>query len=258
MKVKEIYEFINELAPFCLAESWDNCGLLIGDGECEADAVMPVLDVTKDVLKEADSKGVNLIISHHPVIFDGLKSIHKDSVVYFAIEHNINIISAHTNLDMAEQGVTYTLAQRLGLTDLKVLNVLHNAKTGEFGEGLIGKLCGAVGADELAERVKAALDCKAVKLVSGDDDITTVAVANGAEGGLLQYALAAGADAIVAGETKHNVMIDAKNAGVTLIDAGHFETENIIVEVIEQKLKSKFDGLKVIHSGNNVCPYKIV
>ena len=258
MNVNDILEFVSELAPFSLAESWDNCGLLIGGLHSEVKTVMPVLDVTVDVLKEARNKNVDLIISHHPVIFDGMKNIDANSVQYFAVKNDIAVISAHTNLDMANGGVTDTLCKALGIENTKVLCPTAEIDGVTYGIGAVGNIKQPMTPDELAKFVKLTLGCDGVKLVRGNKEIKTVAVANGSESGMLSYAAAAGADALVAGETKHNVMVDAKNLGITLIDAGHFETENVIVGVLEQKLKQRFPELMVIHSGSNICPYEII
>lgn len=258
MNVKDVFDFVDELAPFEFAESWDNSGLLIGSSRREVKTVMPVLDVTLDVLKEARNKNVDLIISHHPIIFDGLKAIDENSVQYFAVKNNIAVISAHTNLDIAKGGVTDALCDVLGIENAKVLCAQTEKDGVTYGIGAIGDIKQPMLPDEFAEFVKQALGCQGVKLVRGAGAIKTVAVANGAEYGMLEYALKAGADALVAGECKHNVMIDAKNSGITLIDAGHFETENVIIGVLEQKLKQRFPDLIVIHSGSNICPYEIV
>lgn len=258
MLVSDVYNLLNEIAPFCLAESWDNCGLLIGCADKEVSNIMPVLDVTTDVVLEAVENNVDLIVSHHPIIFNGLKAIDSDSVVYRLIENNIAVISAHTNLDMAKNGVTKVLAGLLGLNNQRIVNKLGVNNDIEFGEGIIGELNAGITPKMLAELVKNKLGCEAVKLVEGKNSIKTVVVANGSENNMLSYAVKLNADAVVAGETKHNVMIDAKNCGITLIDAGHFETENIIIASLEEIFNDRLNGVKVVHSKTNNCPYTFI
>ena len=119
MTVNDIYSFLNEFAPFDTACDFDNAGLLIGAKDAEVDKCIIALDCTEAVVDEAIQKGAQLIITHHPVIFSGLKSVLADSLVYRLIENNISVISAHTNLDIADGGVNDCLAKALGLKDVK-------------------------------------------------------------------------------------------------------------------------------------------
>ena len=124
MKVREIYEALNSFAPFNLQEKWDNSGILVGDKNADVKKALLTLDVTEDVIKEAEQIGANLIISHHPLIFNPLKKVLSDSLVYKIIKKDMNVISAHTNLDISPLGVNYALAEAIGLKNTKPLTVL--------------------------------------------------------------------------------------------------------------------------------------
>lgn len=128
MKITEIIRCIEEIAPLSLQESYDNAGIQVGDKNRETDSALVCLDVTEDVIDEAISQGTHLIISHHPLIFKGIKSItgknYIERIIVKAIKHDITIYSAHTNLDNAWNGVNFKIAERLGLTDIRILDPL--------------------------------------------------------------------------------------------------------------------------------------
>lgn len=127
--VKDIYDEINHFAPFYYQESWDNSGLQIGSFEDKVNSVLLCLDVTEDTVKLAIQNNCNLIISHHPLFFKPLKSIDRSSKILNSIlSHNLNIISAHTNLDVVPGGVSFVLADMLGIKNLKILAPLEESK----------------------------------------------------------------------------------------------------------------------------------
>jgi dinuclear metal center YbgI/SA1388 family protein len=125
MKIKEVCNFLEEWAPLPIQESYDNCGLIIGDSEAEIQACLVSLDVTMEVLEEAIAKGCNLIVAHHPLIFKGLKKIngknYVEKISIKAIKHDIAIYGIHTNLDNRHDGVNFKIAEKLGLKNIKVL-----------------------------------------------------------------------------------------------------------------------------------------
>ena len=249
MLVSKIYNYINTIAPFELAESWDNCGLLLGNHNSDISKVMVALDVTDAVADEAIEKNINLIISHHPIIFHPLSAINSDSAVTKLIKSDIAVISAHTNLDSANDGIADVLCEMIGLTE--VCSLQENL-------GRIGNLSTDSSPKEFAELVKNTLSVEKVQFVDGNKSIQKVAVLNGSEGGLLPLAIEQNADALLCGEAKYDGMIAAKNHGITLIAAGHFETEDIITPILEGKLKSEFPMLDIIKSEQNNCVYSII
>ena len=148
MTIQELFALIDrEIAPFSLAESWDNSGLLVGDGEREVKAALLCLDITLPAIRQAQRVGAQLIISHHPVIFHPLKRVMANSPVYALIEAGIGAICAHTNLDVARGGVNDCLAQALGLMDIRPLG------EGPEGLGRMGELRQPLSAAKLAALV---------------------------------------------------------------------------------------------------------
>lgn len=235
-KVKNIFNFIDEIAPFEKALSFDNCGLIIGEMEKEVKNTLLSLDITKDVIEEAKNLNANLIISHHPIIFKPISSIKIDSTVSLLCKNNINAICAHTNLDIAEKGVNFQLAQKLNLQSLTPLTYEE-----EKPMGLIGNLSREFTCEKFAEYVKNSLNCKGVRYTEfKDKKIKTVAVCSGSGGEFYKAAYEKGADVIVTGEVKHNQIINANELGLMVVDAGHYKTENVILEPLKNMLEEKF------------------
>lgn len=240
VKVSDVYEFLNTLAPFDTQMQWDNAGFLVGDSSAEAKKIGLCLDITADTLDQAVDKGVDLVISHHPVIFTSTKTLTSGSLPYELVKSGISAICAHTNLDLASGGVNDRLAKDLGLEDIGILN------DDDLPLGRIGKLQDALSVKQLAERVKAALCCGGVRFTDSRDKIRTVAVCGGAGADLLISAKRAGADALVTGECKHHELLLAHSIGIALIDGGHFSTEHNIVYTLLDKLSEQFLSLDII------------
>lgn len=238
MTVKEVYEVLEKLAPKSTAMPGDNPGFLVGDGSSEVKKILVALDCTSDVILEAERAGANLIVTHHPVIYAPLKDVTEESRVFKLISRGISVISWHTNLDMAEGGVNDCLAKRLGLTELRVL---ENLETGF--KSRIGVLKQAVSADELAARAKAELGGN-IRYNDGGKPIKTIAVCGGSGTDMFAPAVLCGADALVTSDIKHSLFITANEKGFTIIDAGHYYTENIIVRPLAEYLR-KNAGLTV-------------
>ncbi len=233
MTVADIYKFIDTLAPFSTAEDFDNVGLLVGDGTQSVTHVVVALDCTPEVLAFAAGQGAQLVVTHHPVIFDPLKSIDTQSVVYKAIAGGVAVLSAHTNLDFAPGGVCDTLAGALGLTNVQA----HHS-------GLrVGRI-DPMPPRKFAAWVKNQLGCTAVRFVPGKTTVQQVAVCSGSGGSLLPQALELGVDAYVCGDLKHSAFLEASARGLTLVDAGHFETERVIIPVLRQKLERAFPHIR--------------
>lgn len=253
MTVLQINDFINSIAPFELAEIWDNCGLLIGSYQKKVEKCFFALDVTLPIIDEAIENNVDLIITHHPVIFSGLKNILSDSLVYKLIKNDISVISAHTNLDKALNGINDALIKKLNLEKVDCFNE-------KFENSFIrvGQLENKMSISEFANLVKNNLNCGCVRLVEGNRDIKKVAVVSGSGGDFLNDVFSLDVDAFVTGDVKHNILIDALNNGITLIDAGHFETENIIFDDLIKIFKNKFDNIDFEISKNNICPLKYI
>lgn len=230
---KEIYEAINEFAPFETAMGFDNAGLLVGSEECSAETVLLALDATKKVLEEAVSKKASIIVTHHPVIFDPLRQLLADSIPYLAAKYGITIISAHTNLDIARGGVNDSLAAALEVQSEAV-----------FDEdcALVGTLEHPFSCRELAGEIKNRLHLKGLRYSDSNRQLRRVLVSCGAGGGNVFLAEKLHADAIITGEIKHHLIHEAAEHGMAVFDLGHFQSEDLIIPLLVKKLQEAFPG----------------
>ena len=233
MTVQTVFEILNQIAPFDTQMGFDNAGVLIGSKKKEVRKIGVVLDVTDEAIDYATEQGIDLIVSHHPVIFSGLKSIDGDSTVYRLIKENIGVISAHTNLDAAANGVNQILAQTLELIDIQPLG-LPGEPTPPMGR--MGILKQPMTCQAFAELVNQKLNTH-VKFVNTGRMISKVAVCGGAGEDFIVPALQAGADALVTADVKHHNFLLAKSLGLSLMDAGHFETEQVVVPALCKQLE---------------------
>ncbi len=229
MTVKELYKKLDALIPRALSCEWDNDGLMCcPDGEREVRKVLVSLDVTDKTVNVAISGGYDLIVSHHPFIFKGLKSINGENHVgekaIALIKNGVSVFSFHTRLDAADGGVNDTLADLLCLEDV--------IPFGEGGIGRIGALPEAISAEELAARVRDALGAEGVWLSEANIPCRRIAVLGGNGGDDVEAAIAAGADTYISGELKYHSMADASELGINLIEAGHFYTEDPVCAVL--------------------------
>lgn len=247
MTVNDIYTFLNEKYDFSSALSYDNAGHLVGSIDSAVTGIVVCLDCTEEAVSYAVEKGANLIVSHHPVIFDPLKKVTDESIVYRLIRNDISVISAHTNLDQADGGINETLAKVIGLENIgKVTD----------SEGFvyrIGETKEPISADDFAKEVSSILNLP-VKYVGTNSHIKRVAVCSGSGGSMLGEVAQTGVDAFVTADVKHDVFLDAHSIGMVLLDAGHFNTEDIIVEPLAKELQTAFPSVKVIE--NHFTPIK--
>lgn len=246
MKIREIYQYLDKIAPFATQLDYDNAGLLMGSMEAETERVLVTLDVTPEVVKEAARKKCRLIVSHHPLIFHGLKSVTPGdptgALVLELARRGIAVISAHTNWDQAAGGVSDVLLERLGIASEGFLEPAGETADGRpYGMGAVGVLEEAVPPREFARRVKAALNARGARVVLGDRPVKRVAVCGGAGGDLLGKAAAWDADAYVTADVKYHEFLEARQRGITLVDGGHFATENPAMDVLCQRLKDAFE-----------------
>ncbi len=229
--IDSILKSLNSLAPFSLAEDWDNVGLLVGNPEDPVSGIMIGLDPTASLLEEAIAQGANLVITHHPIIFQALKSIRTDqptgALISKAIRQQIAIIACHTNLDVVTNGVSHVLAQRLGLGELTPLAACTSA-TPDLGLGRIGTLPAPVPGETFLARLCTLLALPTVA-VAGllPDTVQRVAVCGGSGSELAGTAQARGAQLFVTAEVKHHTARWAEEVGFCIIDAGHFATEHL-------------------------------
>lgn len=242
-RIEEIAAYIEEIAPPTLAEDWDNVGTLVDCGG-DVTSLLVSLDITNDVVNEAEAQGCQLIVAHHPVIFHPLRRISRGDVVYRMVKRSISGICAHTNLDAASGGVNDVLAAIFGITEPALF----------AGLGRVGKLRTPITAGQLAEICTKRFSAH-VRMVDAGKTINTLAVLGGSGGGFIEEAIHMGADCLLTGEADHHDAIDAAQGGLSLLAAGHFHTEFPVVPVLADRLAKRFPGVRVTVSRRNKDPF---
>ncbi len=231
-KVKDFYGYLNSIAPFETQEDWDNSGMLVGDMDAEVKKVAVVLDITHEEIKKAKAIGADLIISHHPVIFNPIKSVTRGSVPYELVASSINALCCHTPLDIADGGTNDSLAELLGIEVTRTEDPILRLGTVE-----------PTTAQELAGKIANTLNTK-VRYADAGRKIEKIAICTGAGCSLIK---AAGEiDAFITGDASHHNFLDCIQAGITLIAAGHYETEIVVVPVLVKKLQAQFPDIEII------------
>jgi dinuclear metal center YbgI/SA1388 family protein len=364
IKCKDIVDLLEEIAPSSLAEEWDNTGLLLGSLQADIRKVMVCLDVTSEIVDKAVEKNIDMIVSHHPIIFKGLKKINQDeykgNIIYKLIKNEISVLCAHTNLDLADGGVNVCLAEILELNEVenlkqhrteqlykivvfvpedsidivrdamsatgagwignysdcsfmtkgtgtfrplknsnpyigsqgklekvmeyrletvvprknlnKVISSMISAHPYEevaydvyrlelsdsrYGFGKVGNLEKPLSLESFIRLVKEKLGIRHLKVVGeAKDAIKRVAVFSGSFDGDIKSVLAHKADVLVAGDIKYHTAVEALENGLCIIDAGHFETERIIVPKIVEIIKDRFPKLDVIADNEVISPFR--
>lgn len=351
MTIGEVYDYIDGIAPFSTALDYDNVGLLVGSGQDPAEKILVALDVTLPVIEEAKRLGAQLIVSHHPVIFQPVRRLSGDSIPYRLAQAGIGALCAHTNLDMAEGGVNHCLGRALGLDGLRcfvaedkipywkivvfvpvedarrVTDAMTGAGAGKLGQyrdcsftvqgkgaflpqegahpavgscgereevdecrvevlcspdrlspvldamrrehpyeepafdvvkneavhkqlpgALVGELSKPMAPADFAAHAKKSLRCEGVRFVAGSRPVKRVAFCSGAGGDRVFDAIASNVDAYLTGEMKHHEWMAAAQSELTVVDAGHFKTEAIVVEHLARLLSARFSAAAVMES----------
>ncbi len=231
-KVKDFYGYLNSIAPFETQEDWDNSGMLVGDMNAEVKKVAVVLDITHEEIKKAKAIGADLIISHHPVIFNPIKSVTRGSVPYELVASSMNALCCHTPLDIADGGTNDSLAELLGINVTRADDPILRLGTVE-----------PTTAENLAGKIAKTLNTK-VRYADAGRKIEKIAICTGAGCSLIE---AAGEiDAFITGDASHHNFLDCIQAGITLIAAGHYETEIVVVPVLVKKLQAQFPDIEII------------
>ena len=259
MKVKEVIKTIEEKYPLYLKEKWDNIGLIVGDGEQEVSKILVTLDVTTKTIDEAIELGCNMIVSHHPFIFDSLKTITtKNSIgkrVMKAIKNDIAIYSMHTNLDIAQDGLNDYLAKRLELENVEQIDPDrfsedHYIRHGDLKQEMSLK--------DLTGYVKEKLNLEHVIMITRDDSkaVKHIALCSGSGKSFAGDAIKIKADCYITGDYNYHGGVDILEDDFNVIDASHFGTEYIVTGLLHDYLSSKVD-LEVIESKVMINPLKI-
>lgn len=234
VKAKDIYGFLNEIMPFETQEKWDNSGLLV-DCDVGTEKVLCCLDVTKKSVDKAIEEQCGIIVSHHPVIFSGVKNLDSSSVLFKLIQNNISVISAHTNFDFYHFGTSYKLADFCGLQgETELIDFAVTVKLDDITEfdRLISDMKNKVGIP--LQYVKAAEKVSKIFVVAGSGKDMTEEIA------------AAGCDCLITGETGYHDMLDLSQLGISCICMGHDESEKISVETLANLIYDRFKAVETV------------
>ncbi len=252
-KLKEIIMLLDEMAPFSLAEGWDNSGLQVGDYSQRIKKILLSLDPTIRSLEYASERNAQLLLTHHPLIFQPLSSIdvniYPGDVVSEALKKNISIVSIHTNLDASKGGVSDILADLFGLRDIEALQKRDDSDNDWTGMGRIGYIPVPIRFADMIQTVKKSLGLKILRVMGpGEREIRRVAVVGGAGGGMVSLASKRGADLLITGDISHHDALLAQTMDLALIDGGHFQTEKVAMDLLTGHLMKKLDehGWEVI------------
>ena len=275
MKIKEIIDALEIFAPLPLQDGFDNAGLQVGLTDVEATGALLCLDVTEDVVEEAINQGINLIISHHPLMFRGYKSItgkdYTERCIMNAIKNEITVYAMHTNLDNAPNGVNYMIAEKIGLKNVRVLDPKeymqqdggNDNRTGNgmgewltAGAGAIGELEEPMTETEFLKHVKKTFETGCVKHTRLTGRlISKVALCGGAGAFLLEKAVKEHADAFVTGEIKYHDYFYYEDS-ILAAEIGHYESEQYTKDIIRTVLNRKFPNLRIELTRINTNPIK--
>lgn len=254
VKIKEVIAALERFAPLPLQEDWDNAGLQIGVTEAEVSGALLCLDVTESIVDEAINKGLNLIVSHHPLLFRGLKQVTDRTFVQRcvmkAIKNDIVIVSMHTNLDAARGGVNDEMAKRLGLNNIRFTSPMEKSGV-ECSIGSIGELTTPMPAQDFIRLVKETFHADVVmtnELLQRP--IRTVAVGGGACGGMVDQAVRAGADAFVTGEMHYHEYFGHEQ-DVQIAVIGHYESEQFTSNVLKDIIEKACPGVRCVITEQN-------
>ena len=244
MTVQDIFNFLNSKFPVSTACDFDNVGVLVGDKQQEVKTAIIALDCNDLVVKKAINENAQLIVTHHPVIFNPLKNVLSDSLIYKLIKNNISVISMHTNLDVGVGGVNDSLANAISLNNIETV-------LAEDGYALRIGTVSPVSATQFAEQLKNSLNTT-IKYVETERQIENVLICSGSGGNFLNEAVKYGCDAFVTADVKHNVFLEASHLNIAIFDAGHFETENVVIDQLLNLLSNQFINIKFITEQTNL------
>ncbi|MBN1051249.1 Nif3-like dinuclear metal center hexameric protein [Clostridium botulinum] len=260
--VKDIANIIEEKAPKFLKEDFDNVGLMVGDNNKEVKSVLLALDCTKKVIKEAIDNNVDLIITHHPLIFKKPKSIINGDLlgdkVIDLIKNDISLYSCHTNLDSAKGGINDTLIELLDLKYNKIIESSNIKGFEECGLGRIVELEKNINIEEIVRMLKDKLKINNMRVVKGNKNINKLAIINGSGQDFFYMCKELDVNCIITGDTTYHFASDFKEYGINIIDAGHFSTEWLAFIKSLDFLEYKFKEVKFIISEKCEDPYDFI
>ena len=257
IKVNNIIKEMELLAPTYLKEDFDNVGLMVGDKNKEVKKVLLALDCTLKVIEEAKKENVELIITHHPLIFKRPSSITTDTLqgkkIIELIKNDISLYSSHTNLDSVENGLNDTIVSILGFDNFKILE--KNKRDDKAGLGRIVSLNESIQLEDLISKIKKSLNINNLRVVKGKDKVNKIAIINGSGQDFIGKAVALGVDCIITGDTTYHFASDYKEMKISILDVGHFASEQITFFNVMENLKEKFKDVEFITSTVEEDPF---
>ncbi len=260
MKCKDIIGLLEKEYPKSFAEDWDNIGLIAGDGGSEVNKILVALDATDEVVEQAVNEGVDMLVTHHPLIFGSIKQINDSSVVgrrlLKLIGKGIAYYALHTNFDV--KGMAKLNEEQIGLINTEVLYETGESDGIPEGIGRVGELQSEMSYMELARHVKKSLGVGSLRCYGkGDPKIKRVAISGGAGRSVVDCAFNAGAQVLITGDIDYHTGIDAAADGLHIIDAGHFGTECVFMDFMSEKLKELLPQCRIIKA-NQAPPFVVV
>ncbi len=251
MKIREIIGALEQFAPLSLQDSYDNAGLQIGlTVDAESSGVLLCLDVTEEVLTEAKAKGCDLVVSHHPLLFRPPRRIAGDDIVQRciiqAITNGINIYSSHTNLDNAKDGVSWRIAEKIGLSNVVPLS--PNPAVEGAGSGVIGMLDAPMDREDFIYLIKERFDAGSVRFNSWTgEQVSSVAVCGGAGAFLIETAIARQADVFITGEIGYHRFFGFDDT-IQLMEIGHYESEQYTIGLLEDIIRRQCPEMRILRT----------
>lgn len=255
--VNDIINKMESLAPTYLKEDFDNVGLMVGDRNKVVNKVLLALDCTLKVIEEAKKEEVDLIITHHPLIFRKPSNITTDTLqgkkIIELIKNDISLYSSHTNLDSVENGLNHTIVSVLGFGESTLLE--KNKNITSAGLGRIVNLHKEIKLEDLIEQVKNKLNINNLRVVRGTDTVSKIAIINGSGQDFIGKAMSLGVDTVITGDTTYHFASDYKEMGINILDVGHFASEQIIFFNVMKQIESKFNNVIFIRSSVEEDPF---
>lgn len=266
MKVKELEKVLENIVPANLKESYDNVGLMVGDREAEVNKILLALDCTLDVIEEGKKENVDIIITHHPLLFKKPSTITTDTLlgkkIIELIKNNINLYSLHTNLDSVQNGMNDTIVSLLGFKSSKIIE--KSSQDENAGIGRIVNLDKEITLKDVIDIVKDKLKIKDLRYAGNlEKKIKTIAIINGSGQDFFNKAKYLGADCIITGDTTYHFVSDFKEMKIGIIDIGHFGSEwitflEVAKNLIIKELKDKDSNLEFLISKKTKDPYNFI
>jgi dinuclear metal center YbgI/SA1388 family protein len=260
MRIGDITDYLEGIAPLHLQEKYDNAGLIVGSKDTEVSGALCCLDATPEIIAEAREKGLGMVIAHHPIVFGGLKKIngknYVERAVIDAIKSDIAIYAIHTNLDnVLDSGVNARIGQRLELQDVSILQP-KDPREPKIGSGLIGSLSRSMPTMDFLAFLKEKMGASVIRHTALTmDAIQKVAVCGGSGSFLLDAAKAAGADIFITADYKYHQFFDA-DGDIIIADIGHYESEQFTIDLLAELLNEKFSNFAARKTESVTNPVK--